>query len=126
MKFKLIVINKSIDTELAIGTHYQSEINIAPKKLTETFGWPNSGDGYKVSGEYLFKSAKPVPNNCSNCDIFTLYDWKWTTWYDKDNPYTPKQFWKLDKPIRFNIGGKSKQYIDNFKKWIKSTVDSNY
>jgi len=122
MKFKLVY-----DRDLANGTCYQSEIEIIPEKLVNTFGTPleGSGDG-KTSGEYLFKSKEPVPNNCNNCDIFTLYDWKWTTLYDEGNPFTPKGFWKLDKPIRFNIGGKSKQYIDNFKKWIKSTVDSNY
>jgi len=42
---------------------------------------------------------------------------------NESNTYTPKEFWELTDPIHFHIGGKSKQYIDDFKQWLYSTVD---
>ena len=109
----------SDNNNIACGTCYQSEIDLVPKNIVKTFGKPNIGDEYKVSGEYAF-----VSNNV----VFTLYDWKWTTLYDERNPFTPKGLWMLDKPLRFNIGGndKSKKYLNKFKSYLKSSVDYKY
>jgi len=104
------------NTELSYKTSFKGEIDLIPSKLILTFGIPQIGRD-KVSGEYLFTSFE-VSNGCKSCGIFTLYDWKWTTLYDIDNPYTPEEFWELNKPITFNIGGHSKQYLNEFKKWI--------
>lgn len=107
----------SDDQNIICGTFYQGEIDLIPKNVVKTFGKPNMGDDYKVSGEYAFVNGNKV---------FTLYDWKWTTLYDKRNPFTPKGLWMLDKPLRFNIGGnkRSAEHLSKFKLYLNSTVDS--
>lgn len=102
---------------IASGTFYQGEIDLIPKNVVRAFGKPSIGDDYKVSGEYAFVNGNKV---------FTLYDWKWTTLYDKNNPFTPKGLWMLDKPFRFNIGGnkRSSEHLSKFKLYLNSTVDS--
>ena len=111
MEFKLIN-----NRELANGTSLIGHLELIPSKVIETFGNPQTGDDYKVSGEYLFKQIK-VPN-----DVITLYDWKWTTLYDEGNPYTPEEFWELNKPITLNVGGRKKEMFNSFKDWIKSEL----
>ena len=67
---------KQNDYQLAIGTHNVSNVQLIPSQLIKTFGNPMSSDGFKVSGEYVFKSA-------TTDEVFTLYDWKYTTLYEE-------------------------------------------
>ena len=73
------------------GTCLIGYIEISPVNLIKKFGYPNMCDGYKVSGAYAFQDE--------NGDVFTLYDWKYTTLYDSENTYTPEEFWKLKHPF---------------------------
>ena len=113
----------SDNNDIGCGTFYQGEIDLIPKNVVKTFGKPNIGDDYKVSGEYVFAMFTSVFDDEV---VFTLYDWKWTTLYDKNNPFTPKGLWMLDKPLRFNIGGNSRsaEHLSKFKLYLNSTVDS--
>tara|TARA_R100000329_G_C7522280_1_gene184169 strand:+ start:282 stop:656 length:375 start_codon:yes stop_codon:yes gene_type:complete len=112
-QFKL-VNNRDNINDFASGTYYIGEIDIVPSKLIAKFGSPMSGDSYKVSGEYVFEGNTGRP--------ITLYDWKWTTLYDKNNPFTPSGFWMFDKPIRMNVGGKNKSDFYDFERWIKHLI----
>ena len=112
-QFKL-VNNRDNINDFASGTYYIGEIDVVPSKLIAKFGSPMSGDSYKVSGEYVFEGNTGRP--------ITLYDWKWTTLYDKNNPFTPSGFWMFDKPIRMNVGGKNKSDFYDFERWIKHLI----
>ena len=39
---------------------YQGEIDLIPKNVVKTFGKPNMGDDYKISGEYAFVNGNKV------------------------------------------------------------------
>ena len=99
---------KQNDYQLAIGTHNVSNVQLIPSQLIKTFGNPMSSDGFKVSGEYVFKSA-------TSDEVFTLYD--------ESAEYTPNELWKLDKPIWFNIGAKG--YSGDFETWIKKEINKS-
>ena len=92
------------------GTCLKGEMKVVPADLVLALGNPTSSDGYKVSGEYIFKHRSG--------SVMCLYEWKWTTLYDDDNPYTPEQFWKLTEPMNFHLGAKSADYINDFKAWL--------
>ena len=96
------------------GTCFQETIEIAPVDLVKTFGNPSPADGYKISGEFAFKHRSGIG--------ITLYDWKWTTLYDGENPYTPGEFWSLTKSMKLHIGAKNKAHVEDFKSWLKSEV----
>jgi hypothetical protein len=107
MKYKKL--NNLDDT---YGLCHKSDVQLIPSQLIETFGNPLTSDEYKVSGEYVFKNKK-------DGTIFTLYDWKYTSLYDSSG-LTPDKFWKLEKPVWFNIGGKC--YPGDFESWIKKQI----
>jgi|10_taG_2_1085330.scaffolds.fasta_scaffold30114_3 hypothetical protein len=124
MKFKKIdytagmnlILNK---TGFVRGTRFLGHISISPKKLKKVFGKANPSDGYKISGEYAFISEDEKT-------LYTIYDWKMTTLYDKDESYTkPKKFWKLEKEQSFNIGGNNKSSFFHFKSFIKRKIRYN-
>ena len=74
-------------------------IEASPAELVRLFGKPCESDGYKVSGEYLFKIW----------DTFvTVYDWKMTSLYDEDY-VDPKDFWKSEERVTFNVGANKRE-----------------
>ena len=91
------------------GTHLQDSIMVAPQALVAAFGEPGESDGYKVSGEYVFRSDEG--------EVFTLYDWKMTTLYDGANTLRPHDLWDLESPIEFHIGGNTG--AGEFKEWLQ-------
>jgi hypothetical protein len=86
---------KRVGREKSGNTSRTSEVMISPKILVQVFGEPDSGDDYKVSGEYVFESE--------DGKIFTLYDWKSTSLYDSYGP-DPDEFWSSDIEFQLNIG----------------------
>ena len=112
-QFKLVTDINNVN-EFVSGTSNIGEIDTIPSKLVIKFGPPMSGDGHKVSGEYVFenKDGRPI----------TLYDWKWTTLYDESNPFTSVGFWMRDKPIQFSVGGINKSDFYSFETWIKHII----
>jgi len=74
-------------------------IEASPAELIRLFGKPCESDGYKVSGEYLFKIWER---------FITLYDWKATSQYDEDLP-SPQDFWANEERVVFNVGSQDGQ-----------------
>ena len=67
------------------------------------FGKPVKSDGYKVSGEYLFKIEDRY---------ITLYDWKETSLYDHVLP-SPKDYWANEERVIFNVGSQDNTRSDS-------------
>tara|TARA_R100001510_G_C7570228_1_gene146905 strand:- start:156 stop:500 length:345 start_codon:yes stop_codon:yes gene_type:complete len=105
-----------IKKALGDGSSLIGYVDLIPMSLVRKFGEPSwSGNG-KSSGEYIFRST-------NNEDIIiVLYEWKWTKYYDDENPYTVKQFWKHCYPIKFNVAGFKKHHLIDFEQWIKRAV----
>ena len=94
------------------GTCRQSEIMAAPTRLIELFGQPVECDGYKVSGEYVFEDDEG--------NVFTLYDWKYTTLYSPEYGIHPSVFWAQTTPVQFNVGGHGS--ASKFVSWLKAQL----
>ena len=56
------------------GTHYHDEIVTNYSTLEDLLGPPGEGDGYKISGRWVFEDDRG--------QVVTLYDWKETELYD--------------------------------------------
>lgn len=69
-------------------------IDASPAELVRLFGKPLKSDGYKTSGEFLFKIYDRY---------ITLHDWKQTSLYDDRCP-NPKDFWANEERVIFNVG----------------------
>ena len=80
-------------------------IEASPAELIRLFGKPLKSDGYKTSGEFLFKISDRY---------ITLYDWKATSLYDDSLP-SPADYWSNEERVILNVGS---QY--------PSTNDSGY
>lgn len=93
-------------------------VDVAPADLVEVFGTPDESDGFKVSGEYTFRTS------CGS--TITLYDWKSTSLYDEDYE-NPVEFWHSKEERTFNIGActKGKKLVDMFIVALTSTLNSN-
>mgnify|MGYP003670437191 FL=1 len=102
------VVKDDINIE---GSCLQEYVTLSPKSVVSTFGDPEDSDGYKVSGEYMFKEK-----NTKN--VYTLYDWKNTILYDSDL-IRPSEFWNSTEEYNFHIGASSDKNVKSFKRWIK-------
>ena len=90
MKFRL-------DQEASIaGSSLKGTFEAKYSDLERVFGKPIKADGYKVSGEWIFRSDEGK--------IFTVYDWKETSLYDPSYP-TVKDFRENTMPATFHVGG---------------------
>lgn len=106
MSFKL-----NLDGDIE-GTSRTSEIVVSYPRMIEVFGEPVEGDGYKVSGEWVFQNEETG-------EVFTLYDWKSTNLYDSD--YLSVSELRADESVWLNIGS----HGDNaaaFKTWLESKL----
>ena len=94
-------------------THLQGYVKLNPAQVVTKFGAPRgeSCDG-KVSGEYTFESDEG--------QVFTLYEWKSTTLYDRELGCTPNQFWSLDAPVQLHVGGRVN--ADRFIQWLQGEL----
>ena len=82
------------------GVGYTSRvghIESSPAELIRLFGKPLKSDGYKTSGEYLFKIYD---------SYITLYDWKATSLYD-DSLISPSDYWANEERVIFNVGSQN-------------------
>ena len=112
-EFQKLELEDKPYTEIG-GTSKMDDITVKPADLVLVFGKPIESDGYKISGEYVFKHRTGA--------VLTMYDWKWTTLYDEDNPYTPTEFWALNKEMPFSVGARDLSYVDDFKNFIHTTI----
>ena len=99
-----------IDSTLAEGTSGQLEVKTSYKKLVELFGEPDGSEDDKVSSEWVLRSSEG--------DVVTIYDWKATNLYSKDNP-SVKQF-RARKGYDWHIGAKNKEAAEELKSFIIS------
>jgi hypothetical protein len=77
------------------------------------FGHPRPGDGYKVSGEFVFADAA--------AEVFTIYDWKATSLYFGSCAPTPEEFWTNDEPFDFSVGATAD--AGRFLDWLVGKVN---
>lgn len=83
-------------------------IEASPAELVRLFGKPLKSDGYKVSGEYLFKIKD---------SYITLYDWKLTSLYDSTLP-DPQDFWKNEERVIFNVGSQHLEHDSGYTVYL--------
>jgi hypothetical protein len=103
------------------GTYRRGKILIPPKRVVDTFGPPDEGDGYKVSGSYTFTDQSG--------NVFTLYDWKATSLFDdgaepgeESSSPTPEEFWGNWNPDLLHIGGHDEGDVEAFKRWLLERI----
>lgn len=106
---------------LTAGSSYLDDLLLSPRDVVARFGPPSGGDGLKVSGSYTFVRQPGI--------VFTLYDWKLTSLYERGNGIeadhpdarlpTPEEFWASETPERLNIGGfEHRGDVEHFKRWL--------
>lgn len=113
----MIEFKRTTDMSKANGTSLAFiGIDLSPKALIEMFGVPDMGDEFKVSGEYIFEGK--------NGEIFTLYDWKNTSMYDKEAP-SPQALWQQDE-VSFNIGCHPSHgdLLEDFMEFLKTSLEN--
>lgn len=96
-----------------IGVTGMGELELAPAWLVRRFGPPSKGDGFKVSGEYVFIDPKEEP--------FVLHDWKNTS-LGEDRLWEPEELWASEELQEFAICTRD---IDTreFEKWLIAQLD---
>ena len=90
------------------GITIMSEIEVAPALLVRRFGAPAAGDGYKVSGEYVFVDSAGEP--------FVVHDWKSTNLWEKEL-LSPEQFWASQEPAELCVSSRD-QETGEFERWF--------
>jgi hypothetical protein len=97
------------------GTSLVEEVDVAPAFLVSRFGPPLPGDGYRVTGRYIFTDGRG--------ELFTVYDYKSTAAYlgDEEDALAPEDFWKTDSEQELSVGGRG-SYRDGsgtrFVEWL--------
>ena len=87
-----------IDTEAnTIGVTGMSEVEVPPALVVRRFGQPSPGDGFKVSGQYVFVDDKG--------QTFLVHDWKATNLWDPSFP-GPEEYWSGRVPDELTISTK--------------------
>ena len=98
------------------GTGFLTQVRCPPVRLYELFGWPELGDGHKVSGQYVFVNEKG--------DVFTVYDWEETYLYHGlgEGYPAPHEFWSDLAPADLRVGGRTGSDPQPFVKWLLEEV----
>jgi hypothetical protein len=84
------------------------DVEIPPALVIKRFGPPTEGDGYKVSGEFVFVDSKG--------EVFVVHDWKSTSLWEEGLP-TPEEFWARAEAEELSIGTRDVDTAD-FKQWF--------
>ena len=102
-----------VDNEAnADGTSLVGEIKgFSYKEMVKALGEPGEGDGYKVSGEWLFTGDDE--------EVFTVYDWKCTSLYDSSD-MTVRQWRNSGNKYDFHVGGNTDP--KRFIAWLTEKV----
>ena len=94
------------------GSFHGVYLAVSPAKLVARFGTPSESDGYKVSGQYVFRK-----DNVTVC----VYDWKETTLYDRRG-IDPSELWRSQSPLHFHVGGPGEEEERDLVGWIRSQL----
>ncbi len=77
-----------------IGITGMGEIEVSPAAVVKRFGPPATGDGLKISGEYVFVDGDGQP--------FVVHDWKATSLWAEGYP-SPGEYWTMVEPDELTI-----------------------
>lgn len=103
---------KSVNTVSVDGTCLQGYISVSYKKLVQTFGQPEEGDGYKVDAEWLIEFDDGT--------VATVYNWK------NGKNYCGSSGSYVGQITNWNVGGKSKAAVDKVCQVLGVKADSPY
>lgn len=95
----------SLDTGFSSGTSLKGYLLARYCDLVAILGAPEGCDGYKVSGEWCFRTPEG--------ECVTLYDWKSTNLYDPDYP-SVAEFRASEEFQEFNVGGNTSVAASDF------------
>ena len=98
------------------GVSTMGEIQVPPSWIVARFGQPAKSDEYKVSGEYVFASAKG--------DVFVVHDWKSTGLWESGLP-SPKVFWAETEPAEFSVASRDLETAD-FERWFLEQLKQSH
>lgn len=101
------------DAEIKYGTSLKGYISTTYEALHRAFGEPLEGDGYKVSGEWVFHD--------DDGSEYTVYDWKCTDLYESINP-SVSELRARKTPMLFNVGGFDASKTHDFIKFLESKL----
>lgn len=93
------------DTGFSNGSSRKGHLLARYSDLVALFGEPEYCDGYKVSGEWVFRTR--------DGECITLYDWKMTNLYDESYP-SVEEFRASDEIQEFNVGGHTSMAASDF------------
>jgi len=94
----------------ATHTSRQADVWIAPAALVRMFGEPAEGDGYKISGQYVFVGA--------DGGVARVYDWKATSLYEEEGGVSPGAFWATTRRVHFNVGAHDRATAARLVSWL--------
>jgi hypothetical protein len=87
-------------------------VEFPPAQIVARFGPPRAGDGYKISGEYVFADAEGR--------VFALHDWKSTSLWEAGLP-TPDEFWASPAPAELSLSSRDLPTAD-FEAWLHTEL----
>jgi len=105
-------LSPSADTS---GITEMGEAEVPPARLVRRFGTPSRGDGYKVSGEYVFVDSDGEP--------FVVHDWKSTSLWDESFP-TSEEFWAGEEPQELSVSTRDLD-TEGFERWLLDRLDTS-
>jgi len=94
------------------GATIVATVPIAPAILIQHFGEPSPGDGYKISGEFVFIN--------DGGDVFALHDWLSTTLYTNSGR-TPAEFWASTEEMELHVSSADKDGT-GFLEWLANQI----
>ena len=103
--------------EDASRTYLYGELVIAPAAVVRRFGNGHAGDDGTVTRQWVFRKGDL---------IFTLYDWKSTSLYDRELR-TPTELWARERPFMLRVGSKAPATIEDaeeFSDWLLQETSS--
>jgi|GEM_PF-3631749 hypothetical protein len=94
------------------GITTMGEVEVVPADVLRCFGKPSTGDGYKISGEFVFANDRD--------EVFVLHDWKSTRLYDGEG-LSPVDFWALTLPLELSISSLDLD-TTQFANWLQEQL----
>jgi hypothetical protein len=104
-----LVDGKSYDLN---GITIMGEVEVVPADVVRCFGKPSPGDGYKISGEFVFTNDRG--------EVFVLHDWLSTKLYYGEG-LSPVEFWALTLPQELNISSLDLN-TTQFANWLQEQL----
>jgi hypothetical protein len=98
-------LSPSTDTT---GITEMGEVEVPPALVVRRFGAPSEGDGYKVSGEFVFVDRNGEP--------FVVHDWKATSFWDERFP-SAEDFWASEEPEELSVSTRDLDTAE-FEQWF--------